>query len=135
MIGKRIREARTDRGLTQTAVAQVLGISRAAISQWESGSSKGLKPENLLRLCRLLNLRPDWVVFGEGAMNAGPSDAGGYHALAAIVSGVERLLDEENLVLPADKKGELVALLYQAYVEQGDLPDLASIREQVLQAA
>lgn len=38
-LGARIRQLRTDRHLSQEAVAERLGVSRQAITKWESGAS------------------------------------------------------------------------------------------------
>lgn len=38
-IGSRLRNARTDRNLTQEAVAEALGVSRQTISNWENNKS------------------------------------------------------------------------------------------------
>ncbi len=36
-IGRRIRTARQERGLTQEALAAAIGVSRSAVAQWETG--------------------------------------------------------------------------------------------------
>ena len=38
-IGTRIRELRLERGLSQEALAEQLGVSRQAVTKWESGAS------------------------------------------------------------------------------------------------
>lgn len=37
MIGKRIRDLRTHKGITQEAVSKALGVSAQAVSKWEQG--------------------------------------------------------------------------------------------------
>jgi Zn-dependent peptidase ImmA (M78 family)/transcriptional regulator with XRE-family HTH domain len=54
-IGKRLREAREARGLTAIAVAGILGISRAAMSQYEKDDQTP-RPEIMGALCKLLRL-------------------------------------------------------------------------------
>ena len=54
-IGGRLREARESRGLTGTSLAQIVGVSRQAVSQYESGQSSP-SPEVLGRLASTLNL-------------------------------------------------------------------------------
>lgn len=38
-IGKRIKELRMGRAMTQQQLADLLGLSRAAVTQWESGQA------------------------------------------------------------------------------------------------
>jgi transcriptional regulator with XRE-family HTH domain len=38
-IGQRIKKLRTLKGLTQQQLADLLGLSRAAVTQWESGQA------------------------------------------------------------------------------------------------
>lgn len=54
-----------DEGYTQASLGRALGLSRAAINQLIHGSSKGMKPENLIAVCRLLRIRPEWLALGE----------------------------------------------------------------------
>lgn len=56
-IGKKIREAREQAGLTQEELAERMEVSRQAVSKWEADLSRP-SSENLLRLCRMLEL--DW---------------------------------------------------------------------------
>ena len=56
-----VREAR---GLTQTQVAEALGITAAAVSKWENGSAKP-RVEMLFRLAELLEVRPEELMAGE----------------------------------------------------------------------
>lgn len=35
---KELRHIRTDRGLNQTELAQMLGVTQSSVAQWESGS-------------------------------------------------------------------------------------------------
>src|SRR5207245_667309 len=37
-VGVRLRQARQDAGLTQAQLASVLGVTQAAVSNWEAGS-------------------------------------------------------------------------------------------------
>ncbi|MGH9894062.1 MAG: helix-turn-helix domain-containing protein [bacterium] len=53
-LGDRIRESREKAPMTQQRLAKLVGVSRASVSQWESGATKSLKPENLLRVAEVL---------------------------------------------------------------------------------
>lgn len=54
-IGTRISKLRKSKGFTQEFLAEQLGVSRQAVSKWESGQSQP-STENLLRLSAVLNV-------------------------------------------------------------------------------
>lgn len=72
-IGERIREARQTYQVSQGTLAKRVGVSASAVSQWESGDVRGLKPANLLATARALGINIQWLVYGSGRMH---SDAG-----------------------------------------------------------
>lgn len=63
-MGDRIRTLRESRKLSQEDLGKIIGITGAAVSQWESGATKGIKPENFLRFCAYFSVDPYWVAFG-----------------------------------------------------------------------
>ena len=63
-MGDRIRTLRESRTLSQEDMGKIIGISGAAVSQWESGATKGIRPENFLRFCAYFTVDPYWLVFG-----------------------------------------------------------------------
>jgi len=58
-VGERLTEAREARGLTAVALADLLGVSRAAVSQYENGQVTP-RPEVMFRITRVLNLPPQF---------------------------------------------------------------------------
>lgn len=54
-LGETLREYRTERKMTQEFVAEHLGISRQAVSKWESGVSEP-STSNLLALAKLFDV-------------------------------------------------------------------------------
>ena len=50
--------------VSRQTVAAELGVSEAAISLWLNGPNN-VTAENLVKLCRLLEIRPDWLMMGE----------------------------------------------------------------------
>lgn len=64
-MGERIRGLREGRRLTQDQMGEIVGVSGAAISQWESGATRNIRPENFLRFCAYFSIDPYWVVWGE----------------------------------------------------------------------
>ena len=67
-MGERIREAREAYKLSQGNLAKRVGVSASAVSQWENGDVRGLKPANLLATARALGVSVYWLVYGTGKM-------------------------------------------------------------------
>jgi transcriptional regulator with XRE-family HTH domain len=63
-IAQRIKAERQMRGMTQTELARRVGVAREAVTQWEGGDARGLRPENLVRTAQELNVAIEWLVFG-----------------------------------------------------------------------
>lgn len=55
MLGRALKSAREHRDLTQLDVAKALKVSRAAVSQWEAGTTEP-STENLINVCELLGI-------------------------------------------------------------------------------
>jgi transcriptional regulator with XRE-family HTH domain len=61
-LGDRIRKARGKRGLSQRALAEKLGITRAAMSQIESGVTRDPSGSRLRDMAVELNVSVDYLV-------------------------------------------------------------------------
>jgi transcriptional regulator with XRE-family HTH domain len=62
-IAERIRKCREKKAWTQGELAQALGVSKVAVSNWETGKSKPW--ENLKALSRTFDVSIDYLVTGE----------------------------------------------------------------------
>jgi len=60
-VGARLTEARKARGLTQAALAELLGVTRAAVSQYEGGQATP-RADVLMKVASTLNVRPEFFV-------------------------------------------------------------------------
>jgi plasmid maintenance system antidote protein VapI len=53
-------------------IAKALGVSAPTVAAWIGAASirpaKNITGENLLQVCRLLGVRPEWLMFDEGPM-------------------------------------------------------------------
>lgn len=66
MIGERIRQLRSEKGMSQEQLAEALHISRQAVSKWETGESIP-DTERVMLLCRVLDISADYLLFGKAA--------------------------------------------------------------------
>ena len=57
-LGEAIRQRRVQCGMTQEFVAEALGVSRQAVSKWESGRADP-STTNLIALAKLLDVPPE----------------------------------------------------------------------------
>ena len=66
-IGKRLKKLRETFETTQTAFAASIGVTISSYNQWEL--ERIMIPRNRrLQICRLYNIRRDWLEFGAGKM-------------------------------------------------------------------
>ena len=56
-IGKKIREARLAKGLTQEALGKIVGLQKSAIAKYENGRVVNIKRSTLQKLAEALGLR------------------------------------------------------------------------------
>lgn len=61
----RLRELRKIKGLTQTEIAQFIGISQNSYSYWENGKVK-IDNESILRLADFYGVSVDYILCREG---------------------------------------------------------------------
>jgi transcriptional regulator with XRE-family HTH domain len=64
-IGERIRTARHDKGWTQDALADAIGVSRSAVAQWETDRT-GQGTGHLIRIASVLEIGLEWLIDGIG---------------------------------------------------------------------
>ena len=73
----RIKELRIKADLTQLELAQCLGVTETTIANWEAGRSGIDWIERVIKLCRILDCRPDNLleyVHSEKAVSAEADD-------------------------------------------------------------
>ncbi|QQX78540.1 helix-turn-helix transcriptional regulator [Shewanella sp. KX20019] len=63
MMNERIKECRKAGKFTQPAIAKTIGVTKATISLWESGSTSP-KGENLHALAKALGCTPEYLLYG-----------------------------------------------------------------------
>jgi len=61
-IGRRIKLARTDRGLTQGDIAQSIGVAVSTVQRYETGSIEKIKMPVIEAIARALKVNPAWLL-------------------------------------------------------------------------
>lgn len=69
-VGLRVRRARSLRKMNQTALAKLIGVKQPTLSELENGETKEVSARTLLMAARALNVRAEWLFFGEEPMEA-----------------------------------------------------------------
>lgn len=62
-IAERLQALRKKAGYSQEQVAEMLGLSRQAISKWESGQGKP-EIDNIVKLTEIYNVSADYILLG-----------------------------------------------------------------------
>lgn len=63
-VGDYIKKLRTEKGLTQEELGEMLGVKRAAVNKWESGMVQNLKRTTIQKLAVIFNVNPATFIDG-----------------------------------------------------------------------
>lgn len=69
-LSERITYILKERRLSQTELANRIGIKQPSVNAWVSGKTKNIEGDNLLRASAALNVNPKWLATGEGPMHS-----------------------------------------------------------------
>lgn len=114
----RIKKIRKELDLTQQKFADVLGVKRNTVGQWECGVNP-LTDQTIFSICREFNINENWLRTGEGDMFIKPSRN---EEMARLT---KMLLNEEE----DSFKNRLISVLANLTEEQWEL--LAEISEKL----
>jgi transcriptional regulator with XRE-family HTH domain len=90
-VGKKLKQLRVLRGMTQTEVAQGLGISFQQVQKYELGRNR-ISASKLFEISRILNVAPS--NFFEGLEGEPREDSGLDHEATKIASMLTQIKDE-----------------------------------------
>ena len=62
IMGQRIREKRTEKGLSLEALGKLLGVQRAAVSKWELGSVENISQSKIKEMSKIFDCSPSWLM-------------------------------------------------------------------------
>lgn len=99
-IAERLQELRKKAGYSQEQVAEMLGLSRQAISKWESGQGKP-EIDNVIKMTEIYNVSSDYILLGTEHKTITPMLAVLYSMRAARWFIPESRAVPEALVVPS----------------------------------
>lgn len=62
VMGKRIKELRLKKGVTQEELGKVIGVQKAAILKYESGLVENMKRSSIKKLAEYFNVKPSYLM-------------------------------------------------------------------------
>jgi transcriptional regulator with XRE-family HTH domain len=116
-MGARLAIARNEVGLTQTAMAEAIGVSHRAYHSYEKGQ-RGLPVEALVAIADRFDVDAAWILLGTKAVRAHDFDA-----LKRIETSLDQHLNEEAIKIKSEKRGAIIARWYQSHVEGREVTD------------
>ncbi|MFA6180588.1 S24 family peptidase [Acidithiobacillus sp.] len=63
-LADRLREGMAEKGLNQSQLAKLVGVTKASVSLWLSSATQELKGENLVRAAKVLGVTESWLQQG-----------------------------------------------------------------------
>lgn len=61
-LGKRIFDARKQRGLTLDDVGQYVGVAKSTVRKWEQGTIRNMRRDKIKRLSEILDVSPAYLM-------------------------------------------------------------------------
>lgn len=122
--GQKIKFSREEQGLSQEALAKKVGVTRAAISYWETGVTRNLNGTHLLNLAKALKKEPIWFLEQDDleppTLPSSPFPTPG--ALEKLVTVTDTLAAMKTLVHRAhpEMRSDVIKLIMH-YIEKPEL--------------
>lgn len=116
-LAERIAQARKQAGLSQEQLGEKLGVSRQAVSKWESAQTN---PDvaYLAQMCRVLGVSSDWLLFGEETDDDAPPLR--CPNCDSIVTGLEKFCSNCGYSLQGSSPMELKKRRYTLVIDEND---------------
>ena len=95
-IGRRIAARRAALDMRQEDLARKVGVTRPTISYWETGNVKDMKGRNLTKLCSVLGVTDEWLLFGDINDQAQEPRTSYSNLERELLEAIRRLTPEEQ---------------------------------------
>lgn len=110
-IGKKIKEARKNKGMTQEELGNIVGVQKSAIAKYESGRVVNIKRSTLQKIASALNIRPSELVFEDS-----PKDSASFHV--KIISDLELMSTLKDYYKLTQENQKIVRDLIRSLVKE-----------------
>lgn len=97
-VSARVRLARRAARLTQAEVAQLLGVGRSAVAQWERTDGSRPSVSHLTALAQKLDCSFEWLATGRGGRACATGSADGGEETAVVLRHFAHDDDEERIL-------------------------------------
>lgn len=113
-LSDRIRLARRDAGLSQTALAAQAEVTPSAVAQWEHSARTQPALSHLLRIAEVTGVGVEWLLTGKGSRKKRASATPAEHSAIRLDAYAHTLQEESLLVrfreLSVRRRALLIAL-------------------------
>lgn len=109
-IGKKIKEARLEKGMTQEELGKIVGLQKSAIAKYETGRVVNIKRSTLQKLAQALDLRGSDLI-----IESNPKEAATLHA--RVLLDLELMESIEQYYSLSDEKKKMVRDLIRNLAE------------------
>jgi len=102
---ERLRQVREAKGMKKAHLAKAIGVQPPTITEWENGVTVTPSGANVLALCRVLNVTPEWLMEGP---------RGGQHSQNQTYFGSDEKIAKAVALLesmPEDDQDQALAIL------------------------
>lgn len=111
-LGKLIKKARIEKGLTQQALGEIVGVQKSAIAKYENGRIVNIKRSTLQKIASALNIRTSELMFDES-----PEETADLHVKILTDFELVAAIKEYYTLQPKDQK--IVRDLISSLKEKG----------------
>lgn len=101
-IGTLIKQARIQKGYTQEALADLVGVQKSAVAKWENGRVTEIKRSNLIRLADILGIE-DVLLVGNAYDGKNENPTAGNDGISEekreLIARIQELTDDQIQLL------------------------------------
>jgi transcriptional regulator with XRE-family HTH domain len=95
-IGRKIKDARLAKNMTQEELGKILGVQKSAIAKYETGRVVNIKRSTLKKISDILDINPSELIFNDSEIKKA-SETGSLEEDMKIISGIVDSLDGKRL--------------------------------------